>query len=117
MIASNLSVIDAGESLGIALDDGRQRAIAVATLWAECPGALARRRRLDGRNGAPRGLKITQLTDAGYGIHIAFSSDAHGGVFPWAMLLDLVQRPQIDDFITPHSGAFTEDRTHGRDRR
>lgn len=117
MIASNLSVLDAGESLGIALDDGRQRTIPVAALWAECPGASARRRRLEGRNVPPRGLKITELTDAGYGIHIAFSSDAHGGVFPWAMLLDLAQRPQIGDFITPHSSTFTEDRAHGRDRR
>jgi len=48
---------------------------------------------------------VTGLTDVGYGIHIAFSDDAHGGVFPWQMIFEIAQRPQAADFITPRSGA------------
>jgi len=47
----------------------------------------------------PPSLAIVTLTDVGYGVHVAFSADAYGGIFPWPMLMDLSLRPQIEDFI------------------
>ena len=103
MVAQEISVADAGEALAITLADGRRRSVAAETLWLECPSAKARRRRIDGRiREAPRGVKITDLTRVGaYGVNIGFSDGQNGGVFPWAMLVELSLRPQIDDFITP----------------
>ena len=100
MAGSRISVIDDGERLSLTLEDGRQRAISAETLWMECPGAAARRRRIDGCNAAPVNLKVIATTVVGYGLHIAFSADTRGGVFPWPMLVDLSLRPQVADFIT-----------------
>jgi DUF971 family protein len=99
MISPKLSVLDSGGRLSLDLGDGSQRTIVAATLWSECPGALARRRRLDGRGDPPPGLKISALAEVSYGIHVAFSSDPLGGVFPWPMLIALSQRPEMHDFI------------------
>ncbi len=101
MAAPHVSVTDDGKCLAVTLDDGRRRAIGVETLWSQCPGAAARRRRIDGRNGVPADIRVTAATELGYGAHIAFSADAYGGVFPWAMLVELSLRPQVEDFITP----------------
>lgn len=105
MAAPQISVIDDGRRLSVTLENGRQRAVAVEMLWSECPGASARRRRIDGSNAVPTNIRVTAVTEVGYGLHIAFSADARGGVFPWPMLVELSTRPTIEDFITPLGGA------------
>lgn len=94
-----LSLAAEGESIRIILADGTRRSLSVETLWCACPGARAKRRRIDGINVPPPSLAIVTLTDVGYGVHVAFSADAYGGIFPWPMLMDLSLRPQIEDFI------------------
>lgn len=105
MAAPQISVIDDGRRLSVTLEDGSRRAVAVETLWSQCPGASARRRHIDGRNAAPPDVRVTAATEVGYGLHIAFSADTRGGVFPWPMLVELSTRPTIEDFITPLGGA------------
>ncbi|MEI9901820.1 MAG: hypothetical protein WDN31_18850 [Hyphomicrobium sp.] len=43
---------------------------------------MGRRRRIDGTHlDVPPGLRITDVSEAGmYGLHVAFSADARGGV-------------------------------------
>lgn len=94
-----VSISEEGDRLRVTLDGGHQRSIDVGTLWSACPGAAARRRRLEQRNAAPPDLRIASLAEVGYGLHVAFSADAHGGVFPWPMIIELSQRPQMHDFI------------------
>ena len=69
----------------------------------KCPSALGRRRRIDGTHLAvPPSLRVTELAQVGaYGLHITFSADARGGVYPWPMLTELSLRLQVDDFIAP----------------
>lgn len=102
MLAPQITVSTAGDALVLKTGDGSARAIDVATLWTECRSATARRRRIDGAHlPLPSGLRITATTAAGhYGLHVAFSADAVGGVYPWPMLIELSRRPQLHDFIT-----------------
>jgi DUF971 family protein len=101
MPASQVTVSFSGDELIVTVEDGTARAIDVGTLWAECRSAAARRRRIEGTHlPAPRNLKITETSVVGhYGLHIVFSSDPLGGVFPWPMLIALSRRPQMHDFI------------------
>ncbi len=99
MTKPTIHLTPGGRAATISLADGRKRTIAAETLWDACPGAKAKRRRLDGAAPHPAGLAVTGLADVGYGLHVAFSHDAHGGVFPWPMLLELCMRPQMADFI------------------
>ena len=103
MITPEVSILDAGERIAVTLADGTRRSVAAATLWTECPSALGRRRRIDGMHlASPPDVKIAELAQVGaYGLHITFSADARGGVYPWPMLTELSLRPQVDDFITP----------------
>lgn len=98
-----IEVVNLGDRLDITLVDGRRRSLDAPTLWVECPSAGGRRRRIDGTHlDVPSGLRITEVTEAGvYGLHVAFSADVRGGVYPWPMLVDLCLRPQVADFITP----------------
>lgn len=105
MSAPQISVIDEGRRLSVTLENGYRRAVGVETLWSECPGASARRRRIDGSDAVPANVRVTAVTEVGYGVHIAFSADTRGGVFPWPMLVELSMRPTIEDFITPLAGA------------
>lgn len=102
MLAPQITVSTAGDALVLTTGNGSSRAIDVATLWTECRSAAARRRRIDGVHlTPPGGLRITATAAAGhYGLHVAFSADAVGGVYPWPMLNELGRRPQMHDFIT-----------------
>jgi DUF971 family protein len=103
MSKSEIAVLNYGDRLDVALAHGRRRSLDAGTLWIECPSAAGRRRRIDGTHTVvPPGLRITEVTEVGtYGLHVAFSADVRGGVFPWPMLIELSERPQIADFITP----------------
>jgi DUF971 family protein len=98
-----IAVLNYGERLDVARSGGQRRSIDARTLWVECPSAGGRRRRIDGTHAlVPPGLRITEVTEVGaYGLHVAFSADVRGGVFPWPMLIELSERPQVADFITP----------------
>jgi DUF971 family protein len=100
MLAPELTISASGEAL-VLKSDGGGRSIGVETLWSECRSAAARRRRIEGTHlPAPLGLRITEANVVGhYGLHIVFSADARGGVFPWPMLIELSRRPQIADYI------------------
>jgi DUF971 family protein len=101
MPATQATVSPCGDALIVINEDGSERAIDVATLWAECRSAAARRRRIEGTHlPAPRDLRITETSVVGrYGLHVVFSADPLGGVFPWPMLVELGQCPQVADFI------------------
>jgi DUF971 family protein len=103
MSKSEIAVLNYGDRLDVALAHGRRRSLDAGTLWIECPSAAGRRRRIDGTHTVvPLGLRITEVTEVGtYGLHVAFSADVRGGVFPWPMLIELSERPQVADFITP----------------
>jgi DUF971 family protein len=103
MSKPEIAVLNYGNRLDVALTGRQRRSLAVSTLWTECPSAAGRRRRIDGTHQkVPPGLRISELTEAGvYGLHVAFSADLRGGVFPWPMLIELVLRPQVADFIAP----------------
>ena len=101
MAKPELSLAAGGESVSVTLANGRRRLLPAETLWCACPGARAKRRRIDGINTPPADLAVTALTDVGYGVHVAFSADAFGGIFPWPMIIDLSLRPQLEDFIAP----------------
>ena len=96
-----IEVFNYADRLDVALADGRRRSLDARTLWIECPSAAGRRRRIDGTHTVvPQGLRITEITEVGtYGLHVAFSADVRGGVFPWPMLIELSERPQVADFI------------------
>ena len=70
-------------------------------LWAQCPSAQGRRRRLDARSpNPPAGLTILTTRPIGhYAINIVFSDGHDRGVYPWALLSALAQRPKAEDFI------------------
>jgi DUF971 family protein len=103
MSKPEIAVLNYGDHLDVALTGRQRRSLDVSTLWTECPSAAGRRRRIDGTHTiVPPGLRITEVTEVGtYGLHVAFSADVRGGVFPWPMLIELSERPQVDDFITP----------------
>jgi DUF971 family protein len=103
MSKPGIDVLNFGDRLDVTFADGRRRSLAAHMLWAQSPSAAGRRRRIDGtHDDVPRNLRITQLSEVGnYGLHIAFSADVRGGVFPWPMLIELTERPRVEDFITP----------------
>jgi DUF971 family protein len=82
--------------------------IEAAVLWAECPSALGRRRRLDGTHAdLPRGLAIVGVKPIGnYAVNIVFSDGHDRGVYPWALLAALAQRPKAEDFMRPTAEDF-----------
>lgn len=103
MLGSSVDISERGEELILSFGGDSARGIDAGTLWTECRSASARRRRIEGTQlPVPRNLKITEAHFVGhYGLHVAFSADPLGGVFPWSQLLELSQRPQMRDFILP----------------
>src|SRR5262245_45389070 len=103
MSKPEIEVLNYGNRLDVALVDGQRRSVDVSTLWIECLSAAGRRRRIDGTHTIiPPGLRITDVTEVGtYGLHIAFSADMRGGVFPWSLLVALCECHQVADFIMP----------------
>jgi DUF971 family protein len=103
MRAPDLEVVDGGRVLRVAWTGGSESRISADVLWAECPSALARRRRLDGRHIAPTaGVAIRQVARIGnYAVNIAFSDGHDRGIYPWTLLAELGRRPTPDDFIAP----------------
>ena len=79
------------------------RTVTAAVLWEQCPSAVARRARLDGRRWlAPAGIRIAALTAIGhYAVNIEFSDGHDRGVYPWEYLAGIADRPAIVDFIVP----------------
>jgi DUF971 family protein len=87
---------------------GAEARIEAALLWAECPSAQGRRRRLEGAQVCPpRDLTIIGVKAIGnYAINIAFSDGHDRGVYPWALLATLAQRPKAEDFMRPNAEDF-----------
>jgi DUF971 family protein len=103
MRPENFQAIGGGRELLITWRPGSESRIAAPLLWAECPSAQARRRRLDGRQGHPSpDLTIRSVTPIGhYAVNIAFSDGHDRGIYPWALLAALARRPTVEDFIGP----------------
>lgn len=97
----NLEVAGQGREIVVVADDGRRRALSASLLWAECPSAQGRVRRERGlHRKPPEGLVITAVNPIGsYGINIAFSDGHARGIYPWAYLASLAQKPQLEDFL------------------
>lgn len=102
-----ITVEDEGRSLTLVTADGRGLRVDAALLWCHCPSALRRSRRMSGLDlVAPAGIRIARITPIGnYAINIAFSDGHDRGVFPWALLTDLAQRPTVEDFLAPDAAA------------
>lgn len=92
---------DGGALLALVSADGRRLSIEARTLWAHCPSALRRRRRMDGFDLlAPPGIAVRSATPIGnYALNIGFSDGHDRGVYPWALLLQLARLPKADDFL------------------
>jgi len=91
-----------GARLAVTWPDGRRSDIDAATLWRECPSAVGRRRRMDGRNQPPPGVRLVGVSAIGrYGVNLAFSDGHDRGIYPWFLLAALASRPRAEDFIIP----------------
>jgi DUF971 family protein len=103
MRAADFQAVDGGRALHLAWVSGYESRIAARLLWAECPSAQGRRRRIDGRRIYPASdLAIVRVTPIGnYALNLAFSDGHDRGVYPWALLSELARRPTLEDFITP----------------
>jgi DUF971 family protein len=90
-----------GRGLVLRWPAGEDVRIEAALLWTECPSAQGRRRHLEGTQvDPPRDLAIVGVTPIGnYAVNIAFSDGHDRGVYPWALLAALAQRPRPEDFI------------------
>src|SRR5690242_2498698 len=108
MRPQDFQAIDGGRTLRIAWEVGGEGRIAAELLWAERPSAQARRRRLDdGSARPPSDLVIRRVTPIGnYAINIAFSDGHDRGVYPWALLAALAQRPNAEDSMRPKAEDF-----------
>lgn len=90
----------AGSRLVVRFASGREATIRADLLWRRCPSAAGRRRRMDGRNLAPKDLTITKLNAIGlYAVNIGFSDGHDRGIYPWSLLLELSRQPKPEDFI------------------
>jgi len=85
--------------------DGRMDSLDAASLWAECPSSLGRRRRMQtDAPDAPEGIRILAVSPVGlYGVNIAFSDGHDRGIFPWPFLEKLG-----GSFVRDASGAGRE---------
>ncbi len=76
-------------------------------LWAQCPSAAGRKRRIEGIY-APTNpdLSITSFKPIGhYALNIAFSDGHDRGIYTWALLFQLAGRPTLSDFILPAANS------------
>lgn len=99
--ASSFELESGGKTLRLIWDDGTSRVIPAGLLWVQCPSALGRRQRMDGkRTVAPAGIAIAALNPVGsYGLNIVFSDGHDRGIYPWPYL-DGIELPlQPADFI------------------
>jgi len=98
-----VELADEGRAIVAISADGSCRRIDAALLWAECPSAVGRLRRLDGRYlVVPEGLRVSALREVGnYGVNIAFSDGHDSGIYPWGFLASLGEWRRIDDFLVP----------------
>lgn len=96
-----VEIADRGRALVVVGSDGRRRDLAARLLWAECPSALGRVRRAQGRHRTPPAhLAITSAREIGtYGVNIAFSDGHDRGIYPWSYLAALAERPRLEDFL------------------
>lgn len=100
MAIASVALLADGEALSIVFESGSKVELAAGHLWRACPSAAGRRRRLDGRNTAPPGLRIKSLHPVGrYAVNLGFSDGHDRGIYPWGYLLDLALQPTVDDFI------------------
>lgn len=101
-----MRVVDVGltadrRELELIYDDGCRRTLSASLLWTECPSAQGRVRRMNGAHQKPpAGLLISTVNDVGsYGVNIAFSDGHARGIYPWAYLAALAEKPQLEDFL------------------
>ena len=97
-----------GRGLVLQWPGGAETHIAAALLWAQCPSAQGRRRRLDGTQlDPPRDLAIVAVNRIGnYAINIAFSDGHDRGVYPWALLAAFAQSQRAADYVQPSPEDF-----------
>lgn len=97
----DVEITQGGQTLLVISGDGRRRALGAALLWAECPSAQGRVRRLKGKHREPPPrLVITSAREIGtYGVNIVFSDGHDRGIYPWSYLATLAERPQLEDFL------------------
>jgi DUF971 family protein len=102
MRENEVEILDGGEGLALASADGRRRVLDAALLWAECPSAQGRVRRMRGQHlSPPRGLAIRSVSEIGnYGLNITFSDGHDRGIYPWPYLASLAAKPKLEDFLS-----------------
>lgn len=107
MQPDGLAISDNSKTLILCWPDASSSRIDVALLWAECPSAQQRRRRLDGKIlHAPDDLTIVRVTPVGhYAVNIAFSDGHDRGVYPWHLLSAFAKRPGMGNFIIQPASA------------
>lgn len=101
MSVVSVEIAVGGYALFVVGTDGRRRVIAANLLWAECPSAAGRARRIRGLDKRPPDrLSIVAAQQIGtYGVNIAFSDGHDRGIYPWSYLATLAARPQLEDFL------------------
>jgi DUF971 family protein len=101
MSVASVEIAEGGRELVVVWADGRRRELAANLLWAECPSAAGRVRRIRGLDKQPPDrLIITSAQEIGtYGVNIAFSDGHNRGIYPWSYLATLAARPQLQDFL------------------
>jgi DUF971 family protein len=102
MNVASIEIAEDGRELIVVTSDGRRHALAADLLWAECPSAAGRIRRIRGLDKrAPDPLRITAVREIGaYGVNIAFSDGHDRGIYPWTYLRTLAARPRLEDFLS-----------------
>lgn len=98
---ASVEIAEGGHELVVIGTDGRRSALAANLLWAECPSAAGRARRIRGLDKRPPDrLTIVAAQEIGtYGVNIAFSDGHDRGIYPWSYLATLAARPQLEDFL------------------
>ena len=97
----SVEIADEGRALVVLWNEGRRRSLSAEFLWAQCPSAAGRVRRLrGGHRSPPAALAIVRAAVIGtYGVNIAFSDGHNRGIYPWSYLAELAEAPQLEDFL------------------
>ena len=100
---NSVALHDSGRALVIIWIGRPPVRICAETLWAQCPSAAGRKRRMDGITGSgDPDLRLTHVRPIGnYALNLSFSDGHDRGVYPWALLEKLAQRPTMAQFIAP----------------
>lgn len=106
MRVEDVEIAEDGRALVVVAADGRRRVLEAGLLWAQCPSAQGRVRRLRGQHlKPPAHLAIASVRAIGaYGLNIAFSDGHDRGIYPWSYLAGLAERPKLEDFLQNREG-------------